>query len=84
MPSEFARAAFEADGTVSLAVGTQSNGQGHETAYPQVAADMLGLPIDAFRFQQGDTDFLPGGNGHGGARSMHMGGTALGAWRSKS
>jgi aerobic carbon-monoxide dehydrogenase large subunit len=74
---EFARAAFEADGTVSLAVGTQSNGQGHETAYPQVAADLLGLPIDAFRFHQGDTDLLPGGNGHGGARSMHMGGTAL-------
>ena len=74
---EFARAAFEADGTVSLAVGTQSNGQGHETAYPQVAADLLGLPIAAFRFHQGDTDLLPGGNGHGGARSMHMGGTAL-------
>jgi aerobic carbon-monoxide dehydrogenase large subunit len=77
VPAEFARAAFEADGTVSLAVGTQSNGQGHETAYPQVAADMLGLRIDAFRFHQGDTDLLPGGNGHGGARSMHMGGTAL-------
>ena len=77
VPAEFARAAFEADGTVSLAVGTQSNGQGHETAYPQVAADMLGLPIDAFRFHQGDTDLLPGGHGHGGARSMHMGGTAL-------
>jgi len=77
VPAEFARAAFETDGTVSLAVGTQSNGQGHETAYPQVAADMLGLPIDAFRFHQGDTDLLPDGNGHGGARSMHMGGTAL-------
>ena len=77
VPAEFARAAFEADGTVSLSVGTQSNGQGHETAYPQVAADMLGLPVDAFRFQQGDTDLLPGGHGHGGARSMHMGGTAL-------
>jgi carbon-monoxide dehydrogenase large subunit len=76
-PSEFARAAFEPDGTVSLAVGTQSNGQGHETTYPQVAADLLGLPITAFRFHQGDTDLLPGGNGHGGARSMHVGGTAL-------
>ena len=77
VPTEFARAAFEADGTVSLAVGTQSNGQGHETAYPQVAADLLGLPIEVFRFHQGDTDLLPGGHGHGGARSMHMGGTAL-------
>jgi carbon-monoxide dehydrogenase large subunit len=38
---------------------------------------MLGLPITAFRFRQGDTDLLPGGNGHGGARSMHLGGTAL-------
>ena len=77
VPTEFARAAFEADGTVSLAVGTQSNGQGHETAYPQVAADLLGMPISAFRFHQGDTDLLPGGHGHGGARSMHMGGAAL-------
>jgi carbon-monoxide dehydrogenase large subunit len=77
VPTEYARAAFEADGTVSLAVGTQSNGQGHETSYPQIAADLLGLPIDVFRFQQGDTDLLPGGYGHGGARSMHMGGTAL-------
>jgi len=77
VPSEFARVAFEPDGTVLLAVGTQSNGQGHETAYPQVAADRLGLPMAAFRFHQGDTSLLPGGNGHGGARSMHMGGTAL-------
>src|SRR6185312_942584 len=59
VPTEFARAAFEANGTVSLAVGTQSNGQAHETAYPQIAADLLGLPIDAFRFHQGDTDLLP-------------------------
>jgi carbon-monoxide dehydrogenase large subunit len=76
-PNEVARVAFEIDGTVSLAVGTQSNGQGHETAYAQVAADMLGLPIDIFRFRQGDTVLLPGGGGHGGARSMHLGGTAL-------
>ena len=76
-PTEFARAAFEADGTVSLSVGTHSNGQGHETAYPQIAADLLGLPITAFRFRQGDTDLLPDGHGHGGARSMHLGGAAL-------
>jgi carbon-monoxide dehydrogenase large subunit len=76
-PNEVARIAFEADSTVTLAVGTQSNGQGHETAYAQVAADMLGLPISVFRFRQGDTDLLPSGGGHGGARSMHLGGTAL-------
>ncbi|MCC7426303.1 MAG: xanthine dehydrogenase family protein [Alphaproteobacteria bacterium] len=77
LPNEFASAAFEADGMVTLAVGTQSNGQGHETAYPQIAADLLGLPVARMRFRQGDTTLLPGGGGHGGARSMHLGGSAL-------
>jgi carbon-monoxide dehydrogenase large subunit len=58
-------------------LGTQSNGQGHETSFPQIAADLLGLPLDAFRFVQADTRTVKSGNGHGGARSMHMGGTAL-------
>lgn len=76
-PNEVARVAFQPDDTVSISVGTQSNGQGHETAYPQIAADLLGLPLSSFRFRQGDTCLLPGGGGHGGARSMHLGGTAL-------
>jgi aerobic carbon-monoxide dehydrogenase large subunit len=38
---------------------------------------MLGLPIAAFRFVQADTRTVKSGNGHGGARSMHMGGSAL-------
>jgi len=76
-PNEVARVAFQSDGTVSISVGTQSNGQGHETAYPQIAADLLGLPLSSFRFLQGDTGLLPGGGGHGGARSMQLGGTAL-------
>ena len=54
-----------------------SNGQGHETTYAQIAADALGLPLDRFRFHQGNTDDLDSGGGHGGARSMHQGGTAL-------
>ena len=62
---------------MALVLGTQSNGQGHETSYPQIAADLLGLPIDAFRFVQADTREVKSGNGHGGARSMHMGGAAL-------
>ena len=43
----------------------------------QIAADALGLPLERFRFRQGDTDDLDCGGGHGGARSMHQGGTAL-------
>jgi len=76
-PDEGAEIRFEADGRVALLVGTQSNGQGHETSFPQVAADRLGLPIEAFRYVQADTDRVRDGNGHGGARSLHMGGAAL-------
>jgi aerobic carbon-monoxide dehydrogenase large subunit len=76
-PNEGAEIRFGIDGTISLLVGTQSNGQGHETAYPQIAADLFGLPLAQFRYIQGDTAEIPEGNGHGGARSMHMGGAAL-------
>jgi carbon-monoxide dehydrogenase large subunit len=76
-PNEGAELRFEDDGVVTLLVGTQSNGMGHETAYVQIAADLLGLPIEAFRYVQADTARVRAGNGHGGARSMHMGGAAL-------
>ena len=76
-PGEFAGVQFEADGTVSLLVGTQSNGQGHETSFSQIAADLLGLPIERFRLVQADTRRVPSGKGHGGARSLHQGGAAL-------
>src|SRR6266581_1116614 len=76
-PGERAEIRFEPDGRIALVLGTQSNGQGHETSFPQIAADLLGLPIAAFRFVQADTGAVKSGNGHGGARSMHMGGTAL-------
>jgi carbon-monoxide dehydrogenase large subunit len=76
-PNEVAEAGFGEDGMIDLKVGTHSNGQGHETTYAQIAADALGLPLERFRFRQGDTDDLDSGGGHGGARSMHQGGTAL-------
>ncbi len=66
-----------ADGRVELAIGTHSNGQGHETTFPQIAADHLGLPLEAFTHIQGDTALVAKGNGHGGARSLHQGGRAL-------
>ena len=76
-PNEAAEIRFDADGEVLLHLGTQSNGQGHETSFPQIAADLLGLPLETFRFVQADTRDIPAGNGHGGARSMHQGGAAL-------
>lgn len=76
-PNEVAEVRLGEDGRIDLMVGTHSNGQGHETTYAQIAADTLGLPLERFRFRQGDTDDLDSGGGHGGARSMHQGGTAL-------
>jgi aerobic carbon-monoxide dehydrogenase large subunit len=76
-PNEGAEIRFTANGDVELLVGTQSNGQGHETTYPQIAADLLGLPPETFRYIQADTEKVRAGNGHGGARSMHMGGAAM-------
>ena len=76
-PEEHAALRFEEDGRVALVVGTQSNGQGHETSFPQIASALLGLPRERFRYVQADTRTIAGGAGHGGARSLHMGGTAL-------
>ena len=76
-PNEGAEIRFDGDGRVTLVLGTQSNGQGHETSYPQIASALLGLPLDAFRLVQADTRTVRSGAGHGGARSMHQGGAAL-------
>jgi carbon-monoxide dehydrogenase large subunit len=76
-PNEAAEIRFDSDGRVSLILGTQSNGQGHETSFPQIAASLLGLPSEIFRLVQADTRAVPRGAGHGGARSMHQGGAAL-------
>ncbi|MDI1284174.1 MAG: xanthine dehydrogenase family protein molybdopterin-binding subunit [Reyranella sp.] len=76
-PNEGAEVRFETDGTVMIALGTESNGQGHETSFAQIASEHLGLPIGAFRYVQADTRQVKSGAGHGGARSMHMGGAAL-------
>jgi aerobic carbon-monoxide dehydrogenase large subunit len=76
-PNEGAEVRFEPDGAVMIALGTESNGQGHETSFAQIASEHLGLPIGAFRYVQADTRQVKSGAGHGGARSMHMGGAAL-------
>ena len=76
-PNEVAELQVGEDGRIDLKVGTHSNGQSHETTYAQIAADALGLPLARFVFRQGDTDALDSGGGHGGARSMHQGGTAV-------
>jgi aerobic carbon-monoxide dehydrogenase large subunit len=66
-----------ATGDATLLVGSQSNGQGHATAYAQLAADRLGIPIERIRVHQGDTDRIPYGTGVGGSRALPVGGLAV-------
>ncbi|WP_416906834.1 MAG: xanthine dehydrogenase family protein molybdopterin-binding subunit [Polymorphobacter sp.] len=73
---EYADVRVATDGMVEMAVGTQSNGQGHETAYAQVTAERLGIPMDQVRIVQGDTSRLDQGHGTGGSRSLAFGGGA--------
>jgi aerobic carbon-monoxide dehydrogenase large subunit len=78
-PHENVDIRFESDGTLSLITGTQTIGQGHETTFPQILADRLGIPNAVIRLRQGDTDLIPTGGGHGSSRATYMGGTAI--WR---
>ncbi|HUZ71459.1 MAG TPA: xanthine dehydrogenase family protein molybdopterin-binding subunit [Stellaceae bacterium] len=65
------------DGNVTVYAGSHAHGQGHETAFCQIAASRLGLEIDAIRLVEGDTDQVPFGNGTWGARSASVAGTAI-------
>ena len=69
--------AFADDGMVELHVGTQSNGQGHETAFAQILAERSGVPFERIRFVQGDSDRIAKGGGTGGSRSTTMQGSSI-------
>ena len=76
-PTERAEIRFAEDGFVDVYVGTQSTGQGHETAYVQLTATQLGIDGEKIRIRQGDTDTIPVGGGTGGARSLYSEGQAI-------
>jgi len=76
-PTERAEIRFAEDGFVDVYVGTQSTGQGHETAYVQLTVDQLGVDGEKVRIRQGDTDTIPTGGGTGGARSLYSEGQAI-------
>jgi aerobic carbon-monoxide dehydrogenase large subunit len=76
-PDEFAELRFDPSGTLTLLMGSQSSGQGHQTAYAQLAADKLGIDFDKIRVQQGDSAAIAFGRGTGGSRSIPVGGAAL-------
>ena len=76
---EFGAVDIDADGVVTIRVGTSAHGQGHATTFAMVVADKLGVPMERVRFVQSDTAAVPRGQGTGGSRSLQLGGSALGA-----
>jgi carbon-monoxide dehydrogenase large subunit len=73
---ETARITLDPDGGATLYVGTQSNGQGHESVYARMVAHAAGLAQDKVRVVQGDSDLIARGGGTGGSRSVTVQGTA--------
>ena len=69
-PAEGATVEFCEDGTVNLYVGTVSNGQGHETVFAAFLSERTGVPVEAIRIVQADSDRIARGGGTGGSRSV--------------
>jgi carbon-monoxide dehydrogenase large subunit len=74
---EAAQIRVAADGSVTAALGTHNHGQGHATAFAQILAGRLGLPLEKIVIIEGDTAAVPVGTGTFGSRSMAVGGSAL-------
>ncbi len=74
---EFASVEVLADGTVTVLAGTTSNGQGHETAFAQIASSVLGVPIEDVTVIHSDTGIVPRGAGTWGSRSLQAGGSSV-------
>jgi carbon-monoxide dehydrogenase large subunit len=74
---ELGKLTFGDDGTVTLTTGTLDYGQGHATPFAQVLSAQLGVPFDAIRLEQNDSDLVRMGNGTGGSRSITASGQAI-------
>jgi CO/xanthine dehydrogenase Mo-binding subunit len=66
-----------ADETVVVRTGTQSSGQGHETAFAMLVAERLEIPVEKVRVVQGDTEAIAAGGGTGGSSSLPIGATTI-------
>ena len=77
-PRENVRLLVEADGSMSLFVGSSSVGQGVETVFAQIAADALEMPMERInQVLHGSTDYVAQGYGSFSSRSIVMGGSAI-------
>lgn len=76
-PREQARINVVPDGRIDVVIGTQPSGQGHETSFAQVVADLLGVPPETVKIIMGDTDIVEVGGGSHSGRSMRHAATVF-------
>ncbi|MEZ5771666.1 MAG: xanthine dehydrogenase family protein molybdopterin-binding subunit [Defluviimonas denitrificans] len=74
---ESATVRVNATGGIVVMTGSHSHGQGHETAFPQVISEMIGIPESQVEIVHGDTANTPMGMGTYGSRSLAVGGSAM-------
>lgn len=74
---DFASVELGTDGVVSAVTSSTPHGQGHETVWPMIVADVLGIDLDRVVAVGGDTDCTPRGQVTGGSRSAQIVGSML-------
>ena len=74
---EWAGVSVDDDGRVTVRTGTSPHGQGHVTAWAQIASSKLGVPMSDITVEHSDTDIIPMGAGTMGSRSLQHGGAAV-------
>ena len=74
---EGARVQIDASGQLIIATGATGHGQGHETVFAQIAADLWGVTPDKVSLVEGDTASIPFGCGTFGSRSTVNVGSAI-------
>ncbi|MGZ9809617.1 xanthine dehydrogenase family protein molybdopterin-binding subunit [Pseudoroseicyclus sp. H15] len=79
MPGSAARITLHADGTATVACSAQDMGMGTSTVQSQHAADRLGLPLQAVRFQMGDSDLPAAAVAGGSAQTVSIAGAVIAA-----
>jgi carbon-monoxide dehydrogenase large subunit len=76
-PKERTEIRVKPTGTVDCVIGTQPSGQGHETSFAQVLADLIVVPVETINIVMGDTDIVSVGGGSHSGRSMRHAGTVI-------
>ena len=76
-PKEQTRITIIPDQRVEVVIGTQPAGQGHETSFAQVVADLIAVPVETVHILLGDTDVVKAGGGTHSGRSMRHAATVF-------